>query len=187
MVVVLLGKPSSGPIHSHYVPSIFSFKKATQSVPSTRYLRAVKRSRTRSTLISKCCEQPSTEVIGEKAEGDDAIDFTETTQGQNDNEAVASCSISTEAVDEIMDGVNSRDLAGTQVQCPVITVPIFFTIPTHASCSLFMVCEALTTAFIIQYGPFWYTLTVCTQPLQIKIINYSSLHIYAYIKTNPTT
>ena len=121
MVVVPLGKPSRGPIHPDYVPSIFSFQKSTDSVPSTRYLRAVRRSRTRSALLSKCCKQPSTEVIDEKAEGDDAIDFTETAQGENENEAVASCSVSTEPVDEIMDGVISRDLAGTQVVDEEIT------------------------------------------------------------------
>ena len=115
MVVVLLGKPSRGPIHPHYMPSIFSFKKTTESVPSTRYLRAVRRSGTRSALKSKCCKQPSTEASGVKADRDDAIDFAETVQGENESEAVASCSISTKTVDKIMGGVISKDLAGKQV------------------------------------------------------------------------
>ena len=96
MVAVLLGKPSRGPIHPDYVPSIFSFQKTTQSVPSTRYLRAVRRSRTRSALISKCSKQPSAEVKGENGQGDDAIDLTDTVEGESENEAVASCSTSTE-------------------------------------------------------------------------------------------
>ena len=48
-------------------------------------------------------------------ERDDAIDFTETVQGENKSEDVASCFISTKTVDEIMEGVISRDLAGKQV------------------------------------------------------------------------
>ena len=115
MVVVLLGKPLRGPIHPDYMPSIFLFKKTTESVPSTRYLRAVRRSRTRSALKSKCCKQPSTKASGDMGERDDAIDFTETVQGENKSEDVASCSISTKTVDEIMEGVISRDLAGKQV------------------------------------------------------------------------
>ena len=121
MVAVLLGKPSRGPIHPDYVPSIFSFQKTTQSVPSTRYLRAVRRSRTRSALISKCSKQPSAEVKGENGQGDDAIDLTDTVEGESENEAVASCSTSTETVDEIMDGGISRDLAGAQVVVEEIT------------------------------------------------------------------
>ena len=49
---------------------------------SIRYLRAVRRSRTRSALIPKCSKQPSVEVRGEKKQGDDASDLTETVEGE---------------------------------------------------------------------------------------------------------
>ena len=67
-------------------------QKSSESVPSTRYLRALSRAKTTSAPKLKCCKQPSTEASGEKAEGDDAIDFTETIQGENERESVASCS-----------------------------------------------------------------------------------------------
>ena len=66
-------------------------------------------------MKSKCRKQPSTKASGQKAERNDAIDFTETVQKENENEVVASYSISTKTVDEIMEGVISRDLAGKQV------------------------------------------------------------------------
>ena len=57
---------------------------------STRYLRAVRRSRTRSALIPKCSKQPSVEVRGENEQGDDASDLTETVEGESDNKPVDS-------------------------------------------------------------------------------------------------
>ena len=45
MHTIPLGKPSTGPLHPDYVPSVFSFTKSAQKGPSSRYARAMNRSK----------------------------------------------------------------------------------------------------------------------------------------------
>ena len=60
----------------------------------------------------------------EKKHGNDAIDLTETLERETEHEAVASCSVLTETLDEITDGVISIDLKDALVKSEVVVLAL---------------------------------------------------------------